>query len=334
MKKKLLSIVLSLCLIIPCLLSLTACNNGNLKTMDVSVNPEMSFVVNGNKVVNVIFENDDAGTIYANVDFAGMSVESALKVVIEQSVISGHFTFNGEEIELEVAGSNDAEVEKLKNTAKQKIEEVCNSLGVQVTVDAEALKAEARKTALVAKASLLAPEYSQAELEEKTEKQLLEIIKTKQNELKGLAYSQIEDIKEAFGKAENAILAQIENLRSKIDEQYDLLQAKQAELEQITIESLRELAQQAIDGYKTAINTFKTQLDNAIESYLNAKAQAIQQAKTQYETLKTQLVNAYKQQVAQANAALVSHLDAKLADGTITQAQYDYWVNLANQNKQ
>lgn len=334
MKKKLLSIVLSLCLIIPCLLSLTACNNGNLKTMDVSVNPEMSFVVNGNKVVNVIFENDDAGTIYANVDFAGMSVESALKVVIEQSVISGHFTLNGEEVELEVAGSNDAEVEKLKNTAKQKIEEVCNSLGVQVTVDAEALKAEARKTALVAKASLLAPEYSQAELEEKTEKQLLEIIKTKQNELKGLAYSQIEDIKEAFGKAENAILAQIENLRSKIDEQYDLLQAKQAELEQITIESLRELAQQAIDGYKTAINTFKTQLDNAIESYLNAKAQAIQQAKTQYETLKTQLVNAYKQQVAQANAALVSHLDAKLADGTITQAQYDYWINLANQNKQ
>ncbi len=334
MKKKLLSIVLSLCLIIPCMLSLSACGNGNLKTMDVSVNPELSFVVNGqNKVVNVVYENEDAGIIYADVNFAGMSVESALKVVIEKSAISGHLSLNGDEVSIDVAGAVDADVEKLKNIAKAKVEEVCASLGVTVTVDAEALKAEARKTALVAKALVLAPEYSQEELEAKTDKQLLEIIKNKQNELKGLVYSQIEDIKEAFSDAENALLAQIENLRSQLNEQYDLLEAKQAELENLTIESLRELAQQAIDGYKTVINTLKTQFDSAVQAYLDAKEQAIANAKAQYENLKANLVNAYKQQVESANSAFVSHLDQKLANQEITQEQYDYWVNLANENK-
>lgn len=333
MKKKLLSIVLSICFIVPCLLSLTACSNNNLKTMDISFNPEMSFVVDGNKVVNVIFENDDAGTIYANVNFAGMTVESALKVVIEQGIISGHFTLNGEEVTVEVAGSSDSEVEKLKQIAKTKIEEICNTFGVEVTVRAEALKAEAKRTALIAKASVLAPEYSQEELEAKSDKELLEIIKNKQEELKGLAYSQIQGIKESFGKAENALLSQIANIRAQLDEQKELLKAKEAEIKQITDATLREIAKQAIAGYKTAINALQTQLDSMLENYHTSKEQAIQQAKTQYQTLKNDLVNAYKDQVSKANSALVAHLDAKLAAGIITQEQYDYWVNLINQNK-
>lgn len=331
MKKKLLSIVLSLCLIIPCLLSLTACGNGNLKTMDISVNPEMSFVVNGNnKIVNVMFENDDAGTIYANVDFAGMSVESAIKVVVERSAISGHFNLNGEEVSLEIAGANDADVEKLKNIAKEKIEEVCNTLGVQVTVNADALKSEARKAALVAKALILAPEYSQEDLQQKSEKQLLEIIKTKQNEFKGLVYSQVEVIKELYNDAENALLAQIQNLNSRINEQYDLLEAKQAELKQLTNEYLREVAQQLIDGYKTTINTLKTQLDTALEAYLDAKEQAINAAKAQYQTLKAQLVEVYRQQVEQANSEFSEILHNRYINGTITEEQYNYWIELAN----
>ena len=333
MKKKLLSIVLALCLIIPCMLSLTACGGGNLKTLDISVNPELSFVVNGNKVVNVMFENDDAGTIYANVDFAGMNVESAIKVVIEKSVISGHFSLTGnEEVEIEVAGAVDADVEKLKDLAKAKVEEVCNTLGVQVTVNAEALKAEARKAVLVEKAKLLAPEYSQAELEDMSEKQLLEIIKNKQNEFKGLVYSQIEEVKEAYNDTENAMLAQIENIRANLNEQLDLLEAEEARLEQAS-EMLKEQIQSLINSYKTQLNNFKTQLNSAIATYLNAKEQAINAAKAQYETLKTELVNAYKSEVQAANAGFVSYLDAKLANNDITQEQYDYWVNLANSNK-
>ena len=282
--------------------------------------------------MNVIFENDDAGTIYANVDFAGMKAEDAIKIVIEQSVISGHFELSGDEVQLEVAGSVDADVKKLQQIAKAKIEEICQTLGVQVTVDVEQLSATARKAALVAKAVILAPEKTQEDLEAMSEKELVELIKDKQEQLKGLVYEQVEQIKTAYGEVENAVIQQIQSLKASLKEKQDLLDAKIEELESLTIESLKQLAQQAIDGYRSAITTLESQIDTALENYETAKQNAIDSLKTQYEAAKNALVSAYKTQVESANSALIEHLDAKLDNGTITQEQYNYWKQLAESN--
>ena len=40
--------------------------------------------------------------------------------------------------------------------------------------------------------------------------------------------------------------------------------------------------------------------------------------------------DAYKNQVSSAKAGLKNHLDAKLEAGTITQSQYNYWIELSN----
>jgi len=332
MKKKIIGLVLAICLFIPCIFALSACgkDKGSDKTMSLSVNPEISFVVDGdNKIVNVLLDNEDAGTIYANVKFEGLTANEAVKIMIERSVISGHFTLTGDTVELDVNGSNEEDIKELKEIATNQINTVCNSLGIEVTVNAEELNEEARKTALIATATILAPEKTQDELKEMTFAQLVELIKEKQNALKGLAYNQVADIQEAFSMAENSILQAIKTFRDTIANAEKTI-AEQEELIKNLPENMRETANQLINEQRDVINKTVDKINEKLAEYEEAKARAIENAKTQYEACKTALVTAYKNQVSSAKAGLKTHLDAKLEAGTITQSQYNYWIELSN----
>ena len=182
MKKKILSFVLAICLLVPCVFMLTACKGDDVnKTMNVSINPEVSFVVDSkNKVVSVMYENDDASTVYANVNFVGLKADAAVELMIENAVITGHFDFNGEDISLSVNGNTEADITKLENLVKDKINKVCDSLGVEIEINIEELTEAARKQALVVKAKVLAPEKSDSELNEMSTQELINLIKEKQ----------------------------------------------------------------------------------------------------------------------------------------------------------
>lgn len=333
MKKKIISFILAICLIIPCVFMLTACDKAdNDKTMNVSINPEVSFVVDSkNKVVSVMYKNEDASKIYADVNFVGMKADDAVEVLIQNCVITGHFLYNGQIIELEVNGNTEADITKLENLVKDEINEVCASLGVKVTIDVEELTETARKQALIAQAIVLAPEKSEAELKEMSNQELIDLIQDKQNQLKGLVYGQIEEIKKAFGAAENAILQVVKTLRNQIAS-FEATITENEELlkSELVPESLKTTYKEVINKAKADIKELVKQIDAKLETYEEEKQAAINTAKDSYAAAKASLIEQFNTDVAAAKAGLNNHLNAKLAAGIITQEQYNYWKNLTN----
>ena len=344
MKKKILSLVLVLCLFIPCVAMLAGCKKGSESTMSMSVNPEVSFVVDGkNKIVSVHYENEDAGTIYANVNFVGKDVDSAIQIFIEQSAISGHIDLAGDEVDIEVNGSVEKDIKALQEKAKAKVESVFANLGVEVEVNLTELTEQARKDGLVASAAVLAPEKSLDELKAMTNEELVELIKTKQKEYEGLAYDQVAAIKDQFSKAKNAVLQTIESIRASLDtlqatieEQEAVIEAKRAEIAELGENNpLAAIAQAALEAAQTSINQANTtisekrvELEAKINTFINNKKAEIEQAKASFEAHKADLINDYKAQVETAKTNFVNHLDTAKANGNLTEAQYNYWKEL------
>lgn len=330
MKKKLLGTALAACLLVPSVFGLAGCDKGSDRTMNVSINPSLSFVVNGNdKVVNVVYENEDAGQIYANIDFVGMKADDAVETLIERATISGYYSFDGQKVTVSVNGSNQKDIESLENLAKKEIEATYADFGITVTVNVEELTEAARKQALVAKATILAPEKSAEELNAMTEKELVELIKTKQEELKGLAYDQVEQIKGTFGKAENAVLQEIATVRENLAKAKTDLADKEAQL--ANYPDLQASLQPLIDGFKTTIKELDKKIETLVEQYLQAKKQAIETAKEVYNTHKQALVDLYKTKLLEVENSIQAYMTS--TESTLTQAQKDYWQSVINKAK-
>ena len=132
--KKLLKYFLFALAIIPCAVVLAACagkgDDACVKTMSMSVNPEVTFTVDENdKVVAVTFDNNDAGTIYANINFVGKNVEEAVDIFVEISAITGHIDFSEiNDFEINVNGENAETVEEFKNKVSTQIKATCTSI--------------------------------------------------------------------------------------------------------------------------------------------------------------------------------------------------------------
>jgi len=323
MKKKILSLLLVLCLVIPCFL-FTACgNNGSESVMTLSVNPNVSFVVDGNdKVVSVSYGNEDAGYIYANVDFNGMDVNSAIQIFVEQSVISGHFELTGDQVTVNVTGSVDADVSELLDTAKAKVEEVAKSLGITVTVNAEKVE----QTILVETAKLLAPDKTDAEIEAMESKELIALIKDRQNEYKGLAYDQINEIKKQFDDVNNTMLEAIKQLKTTIADKNEELDALLKQYGELIPDAIKT----QIEAMRTSINDLNKQVEAKVKEWLAQKDAAIAEAKKEFEAKKTELVNQFKDQVNTNKTNVLAHLELAKNNGEITEAQYNYYVELIN----
>lgn len=326
MKKKVLGTALAACMVLPCAFGLAGCKDepsGTEKTMNISINPEVSFVVDAdNKIVNVVYENEDAGTVLANVNLVGLEADAAVELMVEYATAGGYVNVTGQQVTVSVNGSNEEDIAELETKVKNQIQETYTNFGISVTVNVEDLTEAAQKQALVAKAMVLAPEKTRDELEAMTNEALVEFVKTKQEELKGLAYDQIAQIKETFGKAENAVLQQIEGLRTQLATAKTELETKKAELANLT-GPLAETVQAAINLAQTNIATIETQINNAVTTYQNAKTQAIATAKQAYETHKAALVEQFKTKINIVEADIETYI----ANGTlnVTAEQQAYW---------
>ena len=321
MKKRILGTALATCLLVPSVFGLTGCGVDTDRTMNISINPEVSFVVNKNdKIVSVLYENEEAGQIYANINFVGMEADDAVEELIERATISGYFSFDGQKVTLEVNGSDDKDIKRLEKLAKREIERTYSDFGIDVTVDLADFYGSMAKDALITQAATLAPEKTTTELNNLNEKQLVELIKTKQDELKGLAYNQVEEIKQAFGVAENAILEQVAELRASLAS----VKIELSEKEQLLAQhpSLQTTLQPVIDGFKTQISNFDTQIQTAVNQYLQAKQQAIATAKQAYATHRQAMIDAYKSTLLSAEIEIMSQISQS---NNLTNNQIENW---------
>ncbi len=316
MKKKILTFLVAVCLIIPCMLGFVACKPKETtanKTMKTSINPEITFSLDANnKVTSISYGNSDAGTIFANVNFVGKDASYAIQIVIEQSAISGHINLSGDEITFEFTGED---IEELKNIAEAKAKEVFEKLGVEVMVKINEVSAEVKHAALVGTAQVLAPELSKDAISKMTDAELIELIDKKQKDYKDLAFDQIDAIQSSFNRA---ILDAIDAIRLRMEE-----------LE----ETMKEYGEYVSKEIKDQYAKCKKQLNDKIDEFLKERKDEIAAAKKAMKEHKDALIETYKIEVANAEALLKTHLDTAKENGTISEEQYAYWTNLINNNK-
>lgn len=316
MKKKILTFLVAVCLIIPCILGFVACKPKETtanKTMKTSINPEITFSLDANnKVTSISYGNSDAGTIFANVNFVGKDASSVIQIVIEQSAISGHINLSGDEITFEFTGED---IEELKTIAEAKAKEVFEKLGVEVMVKINEVSAEVKHAALVGTAQVLAPELSKDAISKMTDAELIELIDKKQKDYRDLAFDQIDAIQSSFDKA---IL--------------DAIDAIRLEMEKLE-ETMKEYGDYVSKEIKDQYAKCKKQLNDKIDEFLKERKDEIAAAKKAMKEHKDALIETYKIEVANAEALLKTHLDTAKENGTISEEQYAYWTNLINNNK-
>ena len=316
MKKKILTFLVAICLIIPCIFGLAACKPKEkvaTKTMTTSINPEITFMLDSkNNVTSISYGNSDAGRIFANVNFVGQDASSAIQIVIEQTAISGHIDLSGDTVTFEFSGED---IENLKANVEAKTKEVFKQMGVAITVIINEVSAEVKHQTLVSTAKTLAPEMDSAEIENMSDEELIKLIDKKQQDYKDLAYDQIIDLQKNL---DQTILSIIENIRSAME----------------TLEAeIKKYGKSVPDSLKKEYNNYKKQLEDEINKFLDERKEDIAAAKKLAEAHKDALIELYKQEVARAETLFKAHLEAAKTNGIITEEQYNYWIKLINRNK-
>lgn len=308
MKKKILTFLVAICLIIPCLFGLAACKPKEkvaTKTMTTSINPEITFMLDSkNNVTSISYGNADAGRLFANVNFVGQDASTAIQIVIEKTAISGHIDLSGDTVTFEFSGED---IEKLKTDVEEKAKEVFKQMGVAITV----ISAEVKHQTLISTAKVLAPEMDSTEIENMSDEDLIKLIDKKQQDYKDLAYDQINDLQKNL---DQAILNTIKTIRAEMEK-------LEAEMEKYG------------ETIKQQYNNCKKQLEDEINKFLNERKENIAEAKKLAEAHKDALIALYKQEVEKTETIFKAHLEAAKANGIITEAQYNYWIKLINSNK-
>lgn len=313
MKKKILTFLVAICLIIPCLFGLAACKPKEkvaTKTMTTSINPEITFMLDSkNNVTSISYGNADAGRLFANVNFVGQDASTAIQIVIEKTAISGHIDLSGNNtVTFEFSGED---IEKLKTDVEAKAKEVFKQMGVAITV----ISAEVKHQTLISTAKVLAPEMDSTEIENMSDEDLIKLIDKKLQDYKDLAYDQINDLQKNL---DQAILNTIKTIRAEMEK----LEAEMEKLGNLVSETIKQ-----------QYNNCKKQLEDEINKFLNERKENIAEAKKLAEAHKDALIALYKQEVEKTETIFKAHLEAAKANGIITEAQYNYWINLINSNK-
>lgn len=316
MKKKILTFLVAICLIIPCLFGLAACKPKEkvaTKTMTTSINPEITFMLDSkNNVTSISYGNADAGRLFANVNFVGQDASTAIQIVIEKTAISGHIDLSGDTVTFEFSGED---IEKLKTDVEAKAKEVFKQMGVAITVTIKEISAEVKHQTLISTAKVLAPEMDSTEIENMSDEDLIKLIDKKQQDYKDLAYDQINDLQKNL---DQAILNTINAIRAEMEK----LEAEMEKLGNLVSETIKQ-----------QYNNCKKQLEDEINKFLDERKEKIAEAKKLAEAHKDALIALYKQEVEKTETIFKAHLEAAKANGIITEAQYNYWIKLINSNK-
>ncbi len=220
--KKIFSILLCVALLVGAIATLVACDDTKktdapTTVMNLSLNPEVEFVLDGNDVVlsaNAL--NEEGNMILASANFVGLSADAAAELFVSISretgfIVKGNANIAGNEIEIEISGDVKA-AEELFNQVKTKVQTYLSAENITAKIEqVEAItKAELEK--LVAECE---PYLEMAEIQKLEYMQLVEKLYESRKETINM-YSQ--EVKNAYYEAKAFALeqAELEVLKSKV----------------------------------------------------------------------------------------------------------------------
>lgn len=220
MKKKLISTLCASAMLLTGGLTLTACKDtSEQKVMNVSLNPEVEFVLDkDNKVLSVNALNSEGNIILStDAEFVGKDANEAVKLFVSISkengyLVSGSYTSEKNNIEVSISGSA-KEIDKLYKNIESSVKSKLEELDIEGTISkAENLTKEYLEK-MVAECS---PYLEKAKIEAMKYEDLIKEIKNSRNETKEL-YSQ--ELKEMYyqAKADALRLAQLEKVKEQVN---------------------------------------------------------------------------------------------------------------------
>lgn len=331
-KRSIISLVIAICLIVPMLFCFTSCSGGSEKEMNVSINPEITFIVDGkDKIVSVKFENEDADKFYADIKFKGMSVESALQIMVDKYSISGNYKFEGtKDVIITINGSVSADIEALQTKAKEKVTEAFGKLGITAKVELPKVS----KDDLVKLVNEYAPELADFELKEMSEKELIKLIKEKQNQYAGLASNQVDSLLTSLTTgADKAKYEAVEAAKKIFKGAKDALDKAEEALNKLPKDSAsRAGAEQAVKNAKSALKTAEEEFDKLVVEFEKFKTQLIETAKKDYANIKADLESKYNEAVKSFADTYKTTYETQVKK--LTSEQQQAWADLvAKYNK-
>lgn len=227
MKKKIISTLCATTMLLAGGLTLTACGDKTeAKVMNVSLNPEVEFVLDkDNKVLSVNALNDEGNIIISgDVEFVGKDANEAVKLFVSVSkdngyLVSGSVSAEKNELKVQISGEQTKEIDKLYNSVKSSIEAKLQELDISGTIQKLENLTKEDLQKVVAEC---APYLEEAKIKAMEYNALIEEIKQSRNETKEY-YSQ--ELKEVYyqAKADALRLAQLEKIKANANEAQKLM---------------------------------------------------------------------------------------------------------------
>lgn len=303
--KKLTSVLIALVLVVGVLCTLTACDTNNDKSapttvMNVTLNPEVEFVLNGNgKVLSVNALNEDGNLIItaslkekdgATTDesqFEGQTAEDAAKLFVQLShemgfLVSGNVGITNNDVNISISGEVQADAQKLYDDVKTTVEEYFTEENIKAKVGELQVIAQEKLQELVAQAQ---PYVDAATLS------TMELIEQLYESRKETADMYSQELKNAYYNAKAAAMdtAKVEAMRGELN---SLLQA----------------------GFDIALNTYTKALEtieNTRMEYLVSSESAYQKALATFRAKKIEFLQK-RQELADSEVQLTEEQLAAL----------------------
>lgn len=202
MNKKIISLLLVVILVVGCCLTVVGCDslgggkNPETTRMTVDINPSIEFMVDAdNKVISATALNDDGSIILAGEAFVGKTSEEAVELVVSLAtdtgyIVKGNVEADANNVKISVSGDTKY-AENMAKKAEEKVNNFFKESGIKGQVEkVEALKIDALKD--LAKHNSI---YSEEEIAQMSEDQLLKVIALGRVETAELLS---EDLREAY----------------------------------------------------------------------------------------------------------------------------------------
>ena len=226
--KKLTSLLIVLVLVIGALFALTACDQTDkdapTTVMNVSLNPEVEFVLDGHgKVVTVNALNEDGNLIITATAFEGKTAEEAAELFVQIShemgfLVSGNAQIKNNDLEISISGET-KDVEAIYNDVKASIQEYFTLENITAQIAALETVTREQMEALVAQAQ---PYIDQAKLQALSHMELVEELYASRKETCDM-YSQ--ELKNAYYNAKAAAMdtTKIQALKEKMGSNFNFV---------------------------------------------------------------------------------------------------------------